>query len=200
MPSPGTTARRMVRVTSTQDGSVACLAAVVAPVQRLLDGVGGLLVLAHEVNDATRLHENVSRQLAGHLEYRDTGYGTSRCVRNRPRRYSHAISDTTAGSEWESVGEVDLPGALGADRVHDLGEYVGRDRRVDRHRDQGVPALAVPADLHAGDVDPGPAEETADRADHAGAVLVAEHGHVVVKPDLDVEPVDLDELLDVARA
>ena len=53
------------------------------------------------------------------------------------------------------------------DRLLDLGERLGRDRRVDRQRDEGVAALAVAGDLHAGDVDLAVAEDPADGADHA---------------------------------
>ena len=54
--------------------------------------------------------------------------------------------------------------------------------------------------LHAGDVDPRLAERGADRADDAGAVGVAEEQQVPSAVEVDVEPVDLGELLDLRRA
>ena len=72
--------------------------------------------------------------------------------------------------------------------------------RVDRQRDQGVAALGVAGDLHAGDVDAGVAEDPADGADHAGAVLVGEERQVVGRLDVDVEAVDLDEPLALVDA
>ena len=56
------------------------------------------------------------------------------------------------------------------DRGLDLGERLGRDRGVDRQRDQRLAALGVAGDLHAGDVDAGVAEDAADGADHARPV------------------------------
>src|SRR5688572_26009580 len=100
MPSPGMTASRMARVTGgTGGGSVSGLAAVVAPVQRLLDGVAALLVLAHKSSDGTRAVRTLSRHPAADLEYRDS------------RR---------------SVREVHLARALRSDRVDDLGEHGSR--------------------------------------------------------------------------
>ena len=64
-------------------------------------------------------------------------------------------------------GQVGGADALGVDGGLDLGEGLGRDRRVDRERDQGLAALGVAGDLHAGDVDAGVAEDPADGADHA---------------------------------
>ena len=55
------------------------------------------------------------------------------------------------------------------------------------------------ADLHAGDVDAGLAEDPADGADHAGPVGVAEEREVLGGLDVDVVAVDLDEPLDAAR-
>ena len=76
---------------------------------------------------------------------------------------------------------------------------VGRDRGVDRQRDQGLTALGVAGDLHAGDVDAGVAEDLADGADHAGAVLVGEEREVLGRLEVDVEVVDLDEPLLLVR-
>ena len=42
-----------------------------------------------------------------------------------------------------------------------------------------MPELGDAADVHVGDVDAGVAEQRADRADHAGAVVVGDHEHVV---------------------
>src|SRR4051812_38422391 len=58
----------------------------------------------------------------------------------------------TSGHADPLVGEVHLAGRVGADLADDLVEDRARDGRVDRHRDQRLPAAAVPAHLHAGDV------------------------------------------------
>ena len=96
------------------------------------------------------------------------------------------------------LGEVHLTHTRSADGRDDLVEHHVRDRRVDGHGEQRVTTLPVAADLHAGDVDVGLAEDAPDGADDAGPVLVAEDRHVLGEDDLDVEAVDLDELLDVA--
>ena len=82
----------------------------------------------------------------------------------------------------------------------DLGEHLGRDRRVDRERDQRLAALGVAGDLHAGDVDAGLAEDAADGADHAGAVVVGEEGEVLGGLEVDVVAVDLDQPLALVDA
>ena len=61
-------------------------------------------------------------------------------------------------------------------------------------------ALLVAGDLHAGDVDAGVAEDLADGADHAGAVLVGEEREVVGRLEVDVEAVDLDDPLALVDA
>ena len=61
-------------------------------------------------------------------------------------------------------------------------------------------ALVVAADLHAGDVDAGLAEDAADGADHARPVLVAEERQVLGRLDVDVVAVDLDEPLPLRDA
>src|SRR6478736_195636 len=91
------------------------------------------------------------------------------------RADSHSIISDYAGKVGrEGSGEVGGADALGVDRGLDLGQGLGGDDGVDGEGDQGVAALGVARDLHAGDVDPGVAEDAADGADHAGAVLVEE--------------------------
>src|SRR3954466_16413658 len=78
-----------------------------------------------------------------------------------------------------SLREVDLAGLLGADLAHDVVAHRRRGGAVHPHLDQRVTTAPVAARLHAGDVDRRLTEDTTDRADDAGPVDVAEHGHVV---------------------
>ena len=53
-----------------------------------------------------------------------------------------------------------------------------------------VPAVVGPADVHVGDVHAGVAEQRADGADDAGAVVVGDHQHVVGRRHVERVPVD----------
>ena len=79
-------------------------------------------------------------------------------------------------------------------------EHAGRDGGVDGQHDERLTTLPVAHDLHAGDVDVGLTEQAADRADDTGTVDVAEERHVLGDRHLEVEAVDADDLLDLARA
>ena len=60
---------------------------------------------------------------------------------------------------------------------------------VDDHHERGV-AVGRPADVHVGDVDAGVAEDRADPADDAGAVVVAHDQHVAGRRHVDRVVVD----------
>ena len=70
----------------------------------------------------------------------------------------------------------------------------------DRQGDQGVAPADLTADLHATDVDARIAEDAAHDTDDPRLVVVAQERHVLADGDVDVEAVDLDELLHVARS
>src|SRR5919198_2530523 len=89
---------------------------------------------------------------------------------------------------------------VGADLGHHPVQHAGRDHAVDGQRHQRLAALAAPAHLHAGDVDPGLAEDGPDLADHARPVLVEQERHVVGGGQVDGDAVDLHQPLRVARA
>ena len=93
--------------------------------------------------------------------------------------------------------EVDGLARVRADLGDDGLEPLGGDRRVDRQDDERV-ARVVTADLHPADVHLGLAEHAADDADDAGAIVVAQEGHVLADRDVDVEGVHLNHLGGVA--
>ena len=85
-----------------------------------------------------------------------------------------------------SAGEIHEPHPLEALERVDGRLGLGRHRRIDCQRHQGV-AVTTP-DGHVGDVHAGLTENAPDAPDHARDVGVAQDRHVLVELDLDVEP------------
>ena len=113
------------------------------------------------------------------------GAGTGRQPRHPSRRPSTRLSThvgergrarpavspgPAAASGRISVSQVHRAGRRRADLLGDLREHRRRHRVVDGEHDQRLAALLRARDLHAGDVQPGLAEDPADRADDAGTV------------------------------
>src|SRR2546427_10941608 len=90
---------------------------------------------------------------------------------------------------------------LGEDDVRhrpDLVEHRGGHGVVQVQDGHRAPASPLATELHAGDVDPVPAAERADAADHAGDIEVGEDEHPALGQRLDGKPVDPHE--EIGRA
>src|SRR5215510_1045760 len=88
-----------------------------------------------------------------------------------------------------ALGKPDQPGEIRLHGGGDLADLDGGQILIEQEDDDGATALGPPSDVHRGDVDVEAAEDRADTADHAGAVLVGEDEHEALRGELDVEVV-----------